>query len=385
MSLESSRRRWIGSIALLGFGLLCSACFEQPVTEKMEIRFLPGNAAMVRVTVKLANPEQFRESEAARERIEDARREIREERDPWTRRLQSLEPVAERTTWDREKGDLVLSDHRVVLEDAQILRRFFSDTLLRASLTIREKETEFTLVPGPGSRATRQQEEAFRHELETWASAAARYLQTGGELYRYLEANPDRAEACFASLFEAALSDEAKEGRPKPTSEDRKALDPLQDAMGEVLDLFSVPPDSAFSPDELSRLVYDPFPASLTLRVPGTVLEVEGFQDQGSGHLRVPPLSIWEAFARIQGRWLSPSPVVIYYQHLHEGKTPLDLADFLGRPRSAAPAPSPSELVRTLEEGMKPALVYRVRWSTGNLPQPEREGGVLWDDPSLRD
>jgi hypothetical protein len=383
VSSSTLSRRTLPSITLLALTLFTLSCFEQPVTESMEIRFLPGAAALVRVTVRLTNPDQFEDSPPARERIEQTRRDILEARDPWTLRLMSLEPVSERTTWDREAGSLVRADHRVLLEDAQTLKRFFSDTLLRATITPREKETEFTLTPGPGSRASRQQQEALKREMEKWTSAVARYLEAGERLYAYLGQRPDRAEACFASVFKETLSDEAKEKYEQPSAEDNAVLEPFNKAMEEVLNLFAVPSDSAFSPEELSRLVYDPFPASLVVRVPGPVLEVEGFQDGGSEILRAPALSLWDAFTRIQDRWLTPNPVVIYYEHLAGGKKPLDLEDFLGCPRSARRAPSPGQVLHELEEGLKPAAVYRVRWSTENLPELE-DSGYLWDHPALQ-
>ena len=154
--------------------------------------------------------------------------------------------------------------------------------------------------------------------------------------------------------------------------------------MVKVLNLFSVPPDSAYSPEELSRLVYDPSPASILVRVPGPVLEVEGFQDQGSGILRVSPLTLWGAFTRIQDRWISPDPAVIYYEHLAGGKKPLALEDFLARPRSASDAPSPGEILGALKEQLKPAPVYRVCWSTENLREMEDSEGEIWDNPALR-
>ena len=176
-------------------------------------------------------------------------------------------------------------------------------------------------------------------------------------------------------------------GRRSPralAAADATVVEPFKKAMEELLNLFSVPPDSAYSPEELSRLVYDPSPAPLLVRVPGPILEVEGFQDQGSGILRVPTLSLWGAFTLIQDGWISPNPVVITYEHLAGGKKPLALEDFLARPRGAADAPSPGELLRALEEQLKPAAVYRVRWSTENLPEMEDAETDLWDNPALR-
>ena len=192
MSSPETLSRTASSVLLIAAALLTLSCFEQPVTESMEIRFLPGGAATVGVTVKISNPDQFRNSAAALERIEQTRRDILESRDPWTARLASLEPLAERTSWDREEGSLVRADHRVLLEDAQVLKRFFSDTLLRATLTVREKETEFVLTPGPGGRASRQQQATLKREMQKWTSSIARYLDAGGRLYDYLEQNPGR-------------------------------------------------------------------------------------------------------------------------------------------------------------------------------------------------
>ena len=58
--------------------------------------------------------------------------------------------------------------------------------------------------------------------------------------------------------------------------------------------------------------------------------------------------------------------------------------DFLRRPRSARSAPSPAELLRVLEEQLSPAAVYRVRWSTRDLPGTNDLGEDIWDDPALR-
>jgi hypothetical protein len=371
------------SAALVLLALLHLGCFEQPVTESMEIRFLPGNAVMLRVTVLVADPETFKTSAPARKRVEEARRELVAGTDPWTKRLSSLELLSQRTVLDRTGGEIRRVEQRVVAEHPEVLSRFFSDTLIRASVSAREKDAELTLVPEAGSRATRAQQDLLRQGMEKWSAAVSGYLEAGRSLYDYLEAHPGRARACFGNLFEDLLSQEAQAGREPTSEEDAGVLEPAKERMGNVLSLFDLPEDSAASLEEISRLAWDPFPAPLEVRVPGPILEQEGFEPAGPGLLRAAGQSLWSVLSRQRDRWLAPDPVFIYYEQMREGKQPLDLEEFLKRPRSAAPAPSAAEVLRILQEHSRPAPIYRVRWSTENLPQPEVRGEI-WDSPALR-
>jgi len=363
--------------------LLSVSCFEQPITESLEIRFLPGESAMVRVTVSIASLEQFKNNALAQKRIEGVRRDVLEGQDPWTRRLESLQPEAQRTILDRTAGELSRADQRVVIKDVTSLKRFFSDTLVRATVTRRQGEVEFSLVPGPGSRATLRQQEEMRRGMEKWAATVSQYLEAGQKLYTYLEERPGRARACFGSVFQDLLSGETKEAHEELSSEDRPLVEPFKREMEALLSLFDVPADASYSQEELSRLVIDPFPAPLTVRVPGPVLELEGFEQDGPGVLRVSGLSLWEALQRIQDQWIFPNPAVIYYEQARAGKQPFDLEDFLKRRRSVSLPPSPSEVLQALKEPLKPAPIYRVRWSTENLPEFE-DSEELWDSPVLR-
>jgi hypothetical protein len=387
--LLSGARRGILNGARCALAVLLAlsslACFEQPVTESMEIRFLPENAALISVKVRLADPDLFKESAPARERIESARRDLQEGSDSWTRRLESLEPEAQRSTYDRTRGSLTQVNHRVLIDDTEEIQRLFADAPIRVTVTRREEDSELSMVPEPGSRASRVQQERLKREMEDWSEGASRYLEAGHRLFTYLEENPERARACFGSVFEDVLSQSSKEDLEKASPGDLQAVDPFKKEMESLLKLFSVPKDSPYSPEELSRLVYDPFPAPLSVRVPGKILEIEGFHQEGAGLLRVPGLSLWEAFQRVGGRWLSPDPAVAYYSAARREREGLDLDDFLSRPRSSSPAPSPREVFQSLEESLRSAPIYRVRWSTANLEKLEIEDlEDLWDSPALQ-
>jgi hypothetical protein len=380
---RTSLRRYRLALAILAAASPL-ACFEPPVTESLEVRFLPGEGAMLRVIVSIANPDEFKKSPLAQKRIEAARRDALEGSDLWTRRLESLEPEAQRTLLDRTQGEISHLEQRVILADAARLPRFFSDSLLQATVTRKPDETEFALIPGPGTRATRQQQEEMRRGMNRWADALSRYLEAGGKLYAYLEARPDRARVCFGSIFSDFLPDEERERLAELSSEDQSLVEPFKRELEEVLSLFEVPVDSQYSEEELSRLVFDPFPATFTVRVPGPVLEVEGFAKAGPGVLTVPGLSLWEAFRSVQDRWISPNPVAEYFDQARGMPKPsFDLEGFVARRRAFSRAPSSRQVLEALEKPLKPAPVYRVRWSTKDLPElPEFVDS--WDNPALK-
>jgi hypothetical protein len=380
MVIAIRRTRALAAAILIAGSL---SCFEQPITESMEIRFLAANAAMVRVTVRLADPDRFKDSKPARDRIEAARRAIVEGRDPWSVRLASMAPAEERITWDRKAGQVVRLDQKVLVADADDVRKFFRDTLVHATVTRTEGAAEFMLTPWPGSRADGQERAALEGKMERWGAAIVGYVDDGRRLYDYLDANPDRARPCFCSLFKDFLPDETKGGCTALSPRDEGVVKPFNDAMGHLLGLFDLPADEAYSVEELSRLVYDPFPAPLTVRVPGPILEAEGFEAGTQGALRVRPIGLWSAFTRLDDRWIAPDPAVVYYRHLGHDKAQFDLDGFLALRRSVTPPSGPAEVLAALRDEMRPAPVYRVRWSTADLKEPEVEGDI-WDIEELQ-
>jgi len=380
MTTTLRRVRLVAAAALAAVAL---SCFEQPITESMEIRFLAANAAMLRVTVRLADASRFKDSRPAQDRIEAARRAIVEGRDPWSERFASLDPEEERLTWDRKAGQIVRVDQKVLVADAADVRKFFRDTLIHATLSRTEEAAELVLTPWSGSRAGGQEQALFEGKMETWGTAIVAYLDAGRRLYDYLDANPDRARACFCSLFNELLPEESKGGCAAVSHQDEAVVNPFSDAMAALLGLFEVPADEARSVEELSRLVRDPFPAPLTVRVPGPILEVEGFETGEQGALRVRPISLWSAFTRLDDRWIRPDPAVIYYSQLGRDKDRFDLDGFLALSRSVTPPAGSAEVLAALGEEMQPAPAYRVRWSTADLREPEVDGDI-WDLEELQ-
>ena len=378
--LPCRARALFAGAALAGLSL---ACFEQPVSESLYLRFLPGNSVVLGITVQLASDEAFKNNRAASERIEALRRDLLQGRDDWSRRLERLHPALERLVLDREAGRLQNLSRRCLLEDQAEVESFFSDTLVRAQITRGENDTQLTLIPGPGGRATRSQREELETRLRPWLAAYSRYLTATKALYDYLEPHPSRAGPCLGALFRGEIEKTgAEEGDPL-TPEEKDLAEAAREAMDETLDLFTVPEQNPYSLEELSRLAYDPFPASVTIQVPGPLLEVEGFERQGTQVARVPEMSLWSALLAENDRWISPDPLQTQFQHLKHNR-PLDLASFLSQARRASEPPTPEEIRRSLEKHLFPAALYQVRWSTRDLKELDPSEGVesLWAVPS---
>lgn len=139
--------------------------------------------------------------------------------------------------------------------------------------------------------------------------------------------------------------------------------------------MFGVEDDDAWTLDELSRLVFDPFPAPVRIVVPGKVLEREGFSGPVDAPLEIPGFSLWTAFASLEGRWVSPDPLVALFRHdqSKRGKV-FDLPAFVAASRRAGSAPDAEEVSAAVASRLRPAPVYRVRWST-----------VEWSEPGVED
>jgi len=211
--------------------------------------------------------------------------------------------------------------------------------------------------------------------LEPWTAALADYLAAGQDLYAYLDQHPERAALCFEILLSEVVPDDGAPGAPTP--EERRKLDRLSQAMKPVIEILDAPQGSDCSPDEVSQLVYDPFPARLTVKLPGAPLSVEGFQPGRDGTLTVERRSLWEALRSLEGRWLSPDPALLYVSQSQKG-TRDDLDRLARKPRTVVAAgelPSAREVRALIEEKLKPAPLYRVSWKI----RPEDDTPFRWE------
>lgn len=366
-------------LILLLASLALSSCFDPPIRESLLLRFLPNGAVVATSTVEIADL-SVSNSELER-RIAEVRREILEGSDAWGARFAAAEPAAERFSWEKRLGNLRAASRSAVFAEPQGLATVFRDTSLSVDYTLFEERgfAELSIVPGQSTRATRKQREELDDTMETWTAALAEYLESAQALYAYLEEQPERARACFGTLFAESLPEDDARTLEKLTPEEEKIVGRMDDATGMVLSVLVVPDNGSYSPDEVSHLVYDPFPARLAVKLPGAPLSVEGFLAGEKGALSVPSLGLWEALKSLEGRWLSPDPAVFYVAGSQDGHEKIDLDLFLRKPRQAAPAhllPSVEEVRAAIEERLRPAPVYRAAWRI----QPGDETEFHWNE-----
>lgn len=358
--------------ALIAAGLLLSSCFDPPIDESLQLRFLPDGMVVVTSTVEFAGQER-QGNPALERRLAQARQAVLEGWDPWSRRFAAVDPAAERFSWEKRLGELHKGTRSAVISEPRDLAGFFRDTSIQVFYEVRGGTAELVITPGAPARATRKQRKEMERAVEEWTGRVAEYLAASADLYRYLAGRPDRARACFGALFEELLSETDREGLEDLYDQERGRVDRLGEAMAGVWDVLLVPEGTDHSLDEVSHLVYDPFPAPLTVRLPGAPLEgPEGFAvDEEGKSLTAAGPGLWRALRALEGRWISPDPLLLYVARGGQGrKEPMDLDEFLALPRRAARPPSAAEVRRAIEERLQPAPLYRVTWAV----QPDAAG-----------
>lgn len=359
------------AVAALALLLACAGCLEPPVSERIEIRFVREGGAIISTDVRLRSPSDYDKNPAVQQRIRDTATQLREGRDPWSPRLAISEPQRTRFVLDEKDGEVTRAVRHAELPFASGVERFFADTGVRASYRDGPGWAELLLVPDGSGNASAQQRKEFRQKLEPWPPKVAEYLEAASDLYRYLDTRPDRARTCLGAVFRDLLDDSVRETLESPDETEAALVAAVNRTSGDVTVIFEIPPGEALSIDELSRKVHDPFPAPVSVRVPGKVLEREGYEGDLQEPLEIPARSLWNAFARLEGRWIAPDLVVAYYRHDQSGRSKgFDLDAFVARPRKAATAPAADALARAIAEGLTPPPVYRVRWSIEDASEP---------------
>jgi len=367
---------WHRPAFLLFLFIVVSSCFEAPVREELRLRFLPNGAVVATSTVRVTDSEDG--NPALARRLAETRRELTEGTDPWGARFGAAAPGAERFSWEKRLGALSVASRSALIAEPEGLEAFFRDTSLAVTYTVNPERgtAELSIVPGASTRATRRQREEMRKTLDAWTADVAEYLQAGQDLYAYLDDHPDRARSCLGALFGERLNERYAAALSPLSDEENRKLDRLDVVMERLLEVLAVPAGAAYSPDEVSHLIYDPFPARLTLKLPGAPLGVEGFVAGAEGTLTVASLGLWDALRGLEGRWLAPDPVLFYVESAQGEGANVDLDAFLAKPRQSHLAPSAGEVRAAIEARLRPAPLYRVSWKI----RPEDETPFRWDE-----
>lgn len=351
--------------AVVLIALPLAGCLEPPVSESLEVRMLRGGTSVVSIGVVLRDPSDYDKQPRIQQRLESEARALDERTDPWSARLRRVESDRQRDIVDRERGHLRRILRHALLLAPVDLREFFRDTGVDVAYAEGKNWAELTIIPGRPSRATaaqRQREDAF---LAAFSADLATYAAATKRLYDYVDANPDRARACLGEVLAVKSEGETL------TENESVLTTKVNDAIGAIGVVLDPAPGEPYTEDEISRLVYDPFPASMLVTVTGEIVEREGFPGAVKSPLRIPTLSLWSAFARLEGRWFSPDPALALWRNdLDKSGKPFDLDAFLAVPRRAESSPTATEIRGAIENQLRPAPVYRVRWTPSVKGEP---------------
>jgi hypothetical protein len=362
--------------ALSALALAAASCFEPPVTESLLLEFLPEGLVTVTVSVRIRDIDD--KNPALRRRVEEARRAALEGTDDWSRRFAAFEPKIERGAWEKDEGRLVRSEHSGTTDDPEALGRFFADTGVAVDWRRNEGRNELSLYPPAIGNANRQERQQVERALATWSASIAAYLERAGELWRYLDEHPDRARACLARVFSNYIPDEDVKATGPLTSDETELVDRLDKAMQAATSILEVAAGEAYSLDEMSRHLYDPFPAPIEIALPSPILESEGFTTAtaaGDSHLHAGGTSLWQALRNLENRWITPDPMLALVEHdlRRTPDQPFDLAGFLSHERHLDASPTAAQITEALTAHLEPPTTYRVVWLDPTPPSPAPE------------
>jgi hypothetical protein len=363
----------IALITLLCLPLV--ACFEEPVTEHLHLTF-PGDGIVIATVVQeIAPSDRSPENRALADRLEESREAIEYHLDPWSQRFATLEPLAEHQSIERVEGELLRWIHSAVFGSFDVFLPLVEADGLTGNLARDGRATELSLFPSGGSRATYSQRQEVERRLNQWSAQLADYFDAVANLYHHLDREPDRAVPCLAHVFDT--HDGLEETGPlSPTEED--LVDAVKESMEWIAAALLVPDDEAFSLNELSRFVYDPFPARLTVAVEAEALSTAGFIDRGS-HFERPAIDVWNALRSLEGRWISPDLVTAAAAPVPDEQQPEpDVRLLAAMPRYFSSPPTPAEVEAAISAELVAEDMLQIRWSVA----PRRKDP--WDpDPSF--
>lgn len=334
--------------------LAVSACaLRSPVRYSVNVDF-DKDPSRVRVT-SVTDLERSWGDEALRKRLEPLRDALANERDDWSARFKQVDAESERVTVERQFGQLVRVEHSAVIDRDQ-LSRFFGDLPMTIALTKGEGWTELAIYPGASPRASRQQKEVVEQLLNDWSGDLARYFNRMSRLYEWLDTHPDLAEHAFSLLFE----DEEK--AHAVDQEEDALLTGARSAMTEVTARLQRKEGESVPVDELFDLVYNPFPAEITIRTPRAIVANEHFETRGADVVFIPHAGLLDAARTLEGKWISPDPLAILLRSEEDKFDMPPASELAAMKRKWSQHVASSDLQTALINAVKPADSYRVRW-----------------------
>lgn len=357
-----------GALAAFLFAVLLGSCGEPPVIEEIELAFGSSPAVEARIVTRLGKESDYQGNDEALSRLHSAREALRCGTDAWTEALQRLRPSALVRTSTSLEGEARQVVRQATYADGASLERLFDGYPLFVSVTRGEEWETLEIHPGRPVAASVAERHRVEEALAGFSGAASRYYLALAALWDWLDSHPEWERLVLVSLAGGKVEGEPEELKKRPGfAELEKLYDAADEAMRDVKSAGNLEKKKGESLDELSRRVFDPFPARLTVRLPGPPLEAEGFVVAADRVFRVPSVGLLGAVAGLGSRWITPDPLAALLEAGREEGRKVDFDSFLSIPRSVRGRPSSSEVRAALDKALAPAPLYRLRWP---LPLP---------------
>jgi hypothetical protein len=358
-------------IRALAIALLClplTACFEEPVQEHLHLRIRGDGSVIATVVQEVASSERAHNNPRLADRLEASRADLKQQLDPWSQRFERLTPLAEHQSLELSEGEVRRAIRSAAFASFDEAVRLVEADGLSGSLVENGHTMELSLFPTGGSRATSVQRQGMDRRLRQWSAELADYFGSVFDLYTHLDHHPERAVPCLAHVFET--HEGLGETGALSQLEERLVVR-TKDSMETVAEALMVPEDEAFSLNELSRLVYDPFPARLTITVQADVLDAVGFVP-GAGFFERPTVDVWSALRALEGRWIAPDLVTAAAAPAPDDQQPEpDVLLLASQPRRFASAPTSGEIESAILGELVPEEMLQLRWRKGNEKKNE--------------
>lgn len=360
---------------ILALCLPLAGCYEEPVGEHVHLWLTGPGLTVVTVVQEVAEPDRAQSNQELADRLESSREEIDSGLDRWSRRLDLIDLASERLSVERIDGGLRRSVHTAATSSFEEIMPLLEADGLTGNIVAAGGDSELTLFPTGGSRATGVQRQAAERRLSQWSAVVSDYFEALIDLYEYLDGRPDRTVPCFAHIFD----DHDGHGETGPLTDlEGEMVIAVKTTMEDVANALTEPKNEAFSLNSLTRLVYDPFPARLTVVVNGGVLESEGFIEAG-GFFERRPVDAWSAFSSLVGRWVTPDLVTLAFAPVSAEELPdVDLEQLVRRHRRYGSPPTASEVESALLAELVPDELLRIRWRPRSDSSPDFSG----DEPN---
>jgi hypothetical protein len=336
--------------AALGAVMLIAAC-GRPPADDLTIEFSKSGDEVV-VTADLSLPVST-QNPSAQQRVESARSAAAASTDPWTVRFARLRPNADFTTLHRDHGvlDHVTRSVTIAPDDLQLV---FSDANITVKTMRGDGWRELAFYPGSSTRATREQQREFDAELAAWSRDVAEYFRAVHQLYSYLDRQPHRSKWLFAAI----LSERNEDGSdPVVLEEEQVLVDAVTNAMANIADRMDAREGVAETIDEEADLIFNPFPARIVVRTPGTVLGSEGFEALKGKDLVIEPIDLYTMIHSLEGKWISPDPLAALLRDEQVTAAQIGFAK-----RTSTPVVSELEIANEVRARLERPKAYVVRW-----------------------